>query len=449
MRNKEGRGISIKTLALVAGVVAGLISVALFGSLFLLAGRFNDVQASTTNYLSWKQKALEVKDASDYLTDQVRYYVFNKHKVYMDNYFHEANIEKRRDKAIDMIESYLPNTKARDGLYAAVAKSNALMEDEIYAMRLIVETLHVDMDDTWPIEIRNAYLSQEDLALPDQEKEALAYNYVIGDKYLADKDFIIQKVNESVSEIDTMMEKEVINSTTGMSQILIAQQILIGLNLLIMGLSIFFIFNYLIKPVDEAVKRLKNGGFMHVSGVREYRYLADIYNDVKERSNNVQEKLLYESEHDKLTGLFNRTGYVSIYRRSKLENCYYVLIDIDFFKKVNDVYGHEMGDKVLVKVAEAITHVFHGDKESAFRLGGDEFALLIEHKNDITVEELCAKCELVTESINEKAAHLPEISLSIGIAEGTKTDTTDTLFKKADTALYQSKNKGRHAISVY
>ena len=68
---------------------------------------------------------------------------------------------------------------------------------------------------------------------------------------------------------------------------------------------------------------------------------------------------------------------------------------------------------------------------------------------DITADELVKKCEVIPDLVHKEGNKIPDITLSMGIAKGTENDTTDTLFKKADTALYSSKRTGRHCITVY
>ena len=110
-RKQDSPRVSVK-IGLVFSVLVGAISVFLFSSSFWLSSRFNGVRNSTSKYMSWKQVALDVKEALDYLTNQVRYYVYIRDKEYMDIYFQEANINKIKDHAIEVIEQYLSNTKA-------------------------------------------------------------------------------------------------------------------------------------------------------------------------------------------------------------------------------------------------------------------------------------------------------------------------------------------------
>ena len=214
-------------------------------------------------------------------------------------------------------------------------------------------------------------------------------------------------------------------------------------------MGIISIYLFLIKPLNHAVDALHNQIDMKKEGLKEFRYLATAYNEVREQSNNVKEKLLYQSEHDQLTGIFNRTGYVAIYRNLKLSSVYYVLIDVDFFKEVNDIYGHEKGDHVLKHVASSINKFFNKDNEYTFRLGGDEFAVLISEADKTPIEKIVKKCDNLATKINDVNSNIPKVTLSIGIAKGEEGDTTDSLFRKADNALYTSKKEGRNTISVY
>lgn len=127
-----------------------------------------------------------------------------------------------------------------------------------------------------------------------------------------------------------------------------------------------------------------------------------------------------------------------------------MLFDIDLFKSINDKYGHEIGDKVLIKVAKAITKEFNLPNEYVFRLGGDEFAaLIVDEDGSITIDMLKQECERILANISNDDNSLPNASVSIGIAKGDENDTTDTLFRKADKALYEVKKHGRHGYHVY
>ena len=117
------------------------------------------------------------------------------------------------------------------------------------------------------------------------------------------------------------------------------------------------------------------------------------------------------------------------------------------FKKINDRYGHAVGDKALKRVSAALKNYFGGD-DYLCRIGGDEFAILGSYSTGMTMI-LKAKCEQLNLSLQSKEGGVPSMSLSIGIAFGNENDDTDSLFRKADMALYETKNKGRKGVTIF
>lgn len=155
---------------------------------------------------------------------------------------------------------------------------------------------------------------------------------------------------------------------------------------------------------------------------------------------------------DMLTNTSNRRMFVEELRRrlpssGRPAPFTLLLIDLDFFKRVNDTYGHDAGDAVLVETAARIkAEVRHSD--CVARLGGDEFAVLLFSVTDFAATEVLCKRLLgvMAAPIHYKDLHL-EVGCSIGIArfpfEG---DSQESLYKCADNALYHAKQRGRNAF---
>ena len=121
-------------------------------------------------------------------------------------------------------------------------------------------------------------------------------------------------------------------------------------------------------------------------------------------------------------------------------------MDVDGFKEINDKYGHDMGDRVLVKLAETLESNFNEDNAYVFRIGGDEFAILIENVDENIGDSLVERLEKINKLLSTSKGKIPAFSLSIGMAHGDEDDTTDTLFKKADNALYKVKKSGKSGV---
>lgn len=430
------------------GIIGVVISSLLMASLFMISNRYSRVNESTQQYINWKDITQTVQHASDYLTDEVRTYVVTHKDKHLDNYFIEAKITQRREKSLDEIEKYLGQTEVYNSLVKAINESNQLMFDEYYAMRLIVDVKHADITD-YPIEIQEVQYTHGEESKTDEEKTDLAFDAVFGTSYSNQKEAITEDVNEAITALNTLMEKRLFEDQEGLKTILIFQQVLIALNAAFIVALVVIVYLYVVRPIKGGVNSLLNEEQANVNGLKEYRYLAETYNRMLEQNARNKEKLIYEAEHDKLTGLYNRTGYVSIFRRVRLEKCCYVLIDVDEFKQINDENGHEVGDRVLVRVAKLLNEKFYEDHFHIFRIGGDEFSIILENVSRKMTDEIVHRMEEINDALQLSNGYIPPVSLSVGIAFGEEDDTTDKLFRRADKALYQTKNAGRGHVTVY
>ena len=171
--------------------------------------------------------------------------------------------------------------------------------------------------------------------------------------------------------------------------------------------------------------------------------------DITERRE-FEEQLKHQAFHDSLTDLPNRALFMdrlehALARMSRSERCVAVLfLDLNNFKLVNDSLGHEVGDQLLIAVAERLKACSHpGD--TVARLGGDEFAILLEDirgKNEATdAAERVAEELRSSFMLGEYEVHT---TASVGIAlSSSNGDQAENLLRSADMAMYQAKNKGR------
>jgi diguanylate cyclase (GGDEF)-like protein len=154
------------------------------------------------------------------------------------------------------------------------------------------------------------------------------------------------------------------------------------------------------------------------------------------------------SRTDPLTGLYNRRAFIEEIERWLARNNRHpgakvtlVMLDIDYFKKLNDSLGHQFGDKVLQAFADKL-HSFTRGADIAARYGGEEFVLLLPETNAKGAHQLL-------QSLRYELAQHPlckeqNIQFSAGISELRTQDSLDTWLNRVDTALYQVKNSGRN-----
>ncbi len=162
-----------------------------------------------------------------------------------------------------------------------------------------------------------------------------------------------------------------------------------------------------------------------------------------------QRKLKNLSEVDTLSGLYNRR-YINAKLDSEIERfkryqtpLSVILLDIDHFKKINDTYGHDVGDMVIQKISQLLkSSIRKGDIIA--RWGGEEFLVVVANSNIDGAAALAGKIRAAVESCDFGFGR--DVTISLGVASMNENITQDELVKKADEALYKAKEGGRNRI---
>jgi len=170
---------------------------------------------------------------------------------------------------------------------------------------------------------------------------------------------------------------------------------------------------------------------------------------------NLMRKLENAAYIDALTELYNRKHFselanMDIERALRMnQSLYMVMLDLDFFKNVNDTYGHAAGDIVLKTTAGIIRQTIRS-YDLLGRYGGEEFILLI---TDLECQEAYKLMERIRENMENTVIHYEgkeiKVTCSIGLAKFLETDTLESSVKKADEALYKAKHSGRNIVIIY
>jgi diguanylate cyclase len=184
---------------------------------------------------------------------------------------------------------------------------------------------------------------------------------------------------------------------------------------------------------------------------------AHYYAEAISLSNELIRNLKKESSNDFLTGLNNVRNFDKLYNEAlknaqeKNENLSVVTVDIDYFKKVNDTYGHQAGDEILKKLGEILIENSRRF-DIVSRNGGEEFSIILINCSAKTAFEIA---ERIRKRVEETKFTLPDnrqinITVSAGIASFPDTaKDNESLYKNADNALYKAKNTGRNKVCYY
>ena len=182
------------------------------------------------------------------------------------------------------------------------------------------------------------------------------------------------------------------------------------------------------------------------------QYYQLTLNDISSRKHELQ-KLALQADFDSLTGIYNRNGGEKLITKlmSKGHHFALALIDLNGFKAVNDIYGHDAGDEVLIFVAEQLKEKIRKNDVS-IRWGGDEFVLLLQAEDEESVQKVISKVNKgVMQPFYFNDNNEPTVvSMSVGVAFYPHTTRdVDTLIKQADIAMYKAKQNKVSAPEDY
>ncbi|MCD4667264.1 MAG: diguanylate cyclase, partial [Sulfurimonas sp.] len=169
----------------------------------------------------------------------------------------------------------------------------------------------------------------------------------------------------------------------------------------------------------------------------------------KEAEVKIREKELeYEANYDSLTQIYNRKMFNRLTNKKIVESkiakksFIFILLDIDYFKQVNDTYGHLVGDDILKAVSKIIKSHIRGTDIFA-RWGGEEFVITL----DVDMKKGIEIAENLRKSIeNTNFDVIKNLTCSFGVTEYIIGDTLDSMIKRADEALYKAKESGRNRV---
>jgi diguanylate cyclase (GGDEF)-like protein len=202
--------------------------------------------------------------------------------------------------------------------------------------------------------------------------------------------------------------------------------------------------DYVTKPFDEAEL---------IARVNIHLKLRELYREVQAQNKQLQEM----ANRDGLTGLYNHRYFHEQLSQDFLRAKRYheqltcVLLDIDFFKKFNDTYGHQTGDIVLQNLAQVI-EASTRESDLAARYGGEEFALVMYHTDQAAALEAAERLRARVESQEVKDnGNVLRVTISVGVATFPHENIRDAkeLIEFADQALYKAKENGRNRVEAY
>jgi len=197
-------------------------------------------------------------------------------------------------------------------------------------------------------------------------------------------------------------------------------------------------------PLDNAVHSF----FIDIIKRDEF-FLLTLTNITSIQENQI--KIIEKAFYDNLTGIYNRNKFNEIFylelkkaQRGALLS--YVMFDIDHFKRVNDTYGHLVGDEVLKGIAKAVKEHIR-ETDCFVRWGGEEFFLILPNTSKEQALILAQKLQKIVREVKHKSVDKP-ITISFGVCSYQENDSKESILARCDKALYEAKESGRDRVCV-
>lgn len=433
-------------------IVVTLIFTALFIFICIFNQKqFHSFQESSQQYVLCKDSVEQLEEGCDYLVEQARLYAMTGNEYYMNLYFREAHMTKRREHALKQLEEYFDGTQTFTSLKSALKSSGDLMSIDYYSMRLIADANRIS-EDSLQQEVAAVKLTDEDALLSSEEKLKKASSILCDNTYQA---LLVQTkanlANCTQSLLDYTQKKQNRAQTIFFDSFR-NLKISTFLMVFLMLAFCFTIRHLIVKPLISYNECIRLGEIFPVLGAVELQNLAITYNQVYRENQQTQQLIRHQAEYDALTDCFNRRSFnkfLSLYETDAENHPFaLILIDIDVFKSVNDTYGHAIGDVILKKVADYLKAAFRNN-DYVCRIGGDEFAILmVEMTTDLqyTIKD---KIDSVNQQLSSPEKGIPKVSLSAGVAFSDRENPGENIFEDADKALYKVKGNGRNGCGFY
>lgn len=434
-----------------AGSIAvAMVLTALFVGIAICGKKdLREYEAATEQYLLCEKSAENLQKGSDTLTEQVRMYVITGQREYMDGYFQEVNVTRRRETAVAELGQYFRDTLPMEELQQALRESDTLMQREYYAMHLTAAAGGAE-DGSLPAAVSQAALSAEDGALSAQQMRAKAAELVFDDEYQSAKGRILENVESCVADLMTLTRQRQQNASTAFDRLIKQQEV--GLAVLVVCLvgSSLVVYKAIVKPLARYNESVRRDEPVPVTGAAELRSLAVTYNKMLAENQKTRTAILHRAEHDALSGLLNKGEFDKDLKCFSRQDEPYALLlaDIDRFKFFNDTYGHALGDDIIRTVARHMRSVFRGAAR-IYRAGGDEFAVILENVTQADLHRIEDRLKALRAGMMSGADGLPMVTMSVGVAFSGDVGAEESIFQCADEAMYYVKNHGRDGHSVY
>ena len=441
-------GVSLKEINFAFLILAILISGILVWAMWRTNILYAETTETTERILMLKESSNGLQAASDYLTEQMRCFAVTGEVQYLNNYFEEANVTRRREKALEDLENNgYAESEAVHNLKIAMNESVELMDREYYAARLTYEAFGLDLSSA-PAEIKAVEVNPEDAKLTKDKMKLRASELLFDDYYRAQKEEITEYIGNCLNQLSNEMDNEQDEMAEKMQKQVLGEHVLTFVLIGIMIGIVLLTFMLIIHPLQKCVELIREEKSIPPKGAYEIQFLAKTYNLMYNMNLANIDKLTFDATHDQITGLYNKRGYDFLAQNIDLKTSTLLRIDVDNCKELTEKLGRDSFENILKRTANVIQKNVRSH-DYVFRFEGDEFAILMMHVDSDREELIRNKVKIMNEKLKAEDGEIPGYTASVGISFGEEGTSPEELFKQAEDALKISKKKGHGSVTFY
>ena len=443
----RGRGVSLRVAIVLIFLIGAFFSVVSVISQREAMSLYEEQQKAALDNADCQNCIQRIQEAVQTLSTRAQSFAINGSAEDAILYFNETQVNRSVETAVERLMTYPLDNQMMKQLNTLLLLNDKLRECQCYSMRLAVEA-GGEPSDLYPDELLAVALTEGDRLLSAQVQRDRAREMLFDIDYNHLKSQVDIRISLCRTSLLAMMEERQKSCSIRLEGIMRREQrlvILMMVSLLGMGAMVLLMVLY---PVSRMISGIREGKSLKVRGASEIRFLTDTYNQMHGRMEEANARLSYEASHDALTGLFNRSGYEHLEQECEDSPHALIIADVDLFKKINDTWGHDIGDRVLVRVAHTLRSAFR-EADRVCRIGGDEFAVIMAGAASDRAPVLRRKIAAVAERLIQEEDGLPPVTLSVGVAFSDQLQGAETLYKNADRALYHVKKNGRNGVAFH
>ncbi len=402
---------------------------------------------------------LSIQKMSDDMTSMTRSYVFTGNEKYKDIFLNLSQILSPSTPWPENYHSYISHLDANPNYRALSSEINNLID---YFQSLDTNEYELTLlNETKEISTKLHSFEKEILEVYDSGAIEHAISMVNSNFYLSWKSELSRKVTILDSIINYRVELQ--SESTDYTQKILSS----SSGILILLLIVFFVVYYRktktlilsnLSSIESWSNKISKGDYNLKLDTKVLQELSPITKSISSLSRNTS-ALVYKlheiAEHDELTRMPNRRAAINFLKQKQKEVsryyslCSVIIIDIDYFKKINDTYGHPIGDEILINVGRLISK-YCRDSDYASRLGGEEFMVIAPQTDVSSAYVLANKLKTKVESyIHQCGQNQIKVTISCGVSSLVAEGSVEQTYRQADDALYLAKKLGRNNVQIY